>query len=66
MSTVRPGPRPRNRGNAPEPPAGLPVRWAVIAIVAVAAAAVGFVVGGPLAAITAGATVATAAHSLLA
>lgn len=52
--------------DADERAAGLPVRWAVIAILTAAAAVVGSVFGGPVAAITAGAAVATAAHKLLA
>jgi hypothetical protein len=45
---------------------GLPVRWVLIAILTSAAAAVGFVFGGPVPAITAGASVAVAAHKLIA
>lgn len=66
MFTLRPGSLPRNRGSDSEPPSGLPVRWAVIAIVAVTAGASGYGVDGPMAAIMASATVAAAAHRLLA
>lgn len=47
-------------------PEGLPVRWPVIAILAVAAGALGFVAGGVIPAVTLTCAVATAAHKLIA
>ena len=46
-------------------PARLPMRWAVIGILAFAAGLVGFMAGGPVAAITTFAAVAMAAHKLI-
>lgn len=45
---------------------GLPLRWAIIAILAAGGGAVGFVFGGPVAAITTAVAVAVGAHQLLA
>ncbi|MCW3838534.1 hypothetical protein ONA70_00260 [Micromonospora yasonensis] len=44
---------------------GLPLRWAVIGLAALLAGAVGYLFGGPIAAITTAAAVAVAAHRLL-
>ncbi len=66
MSSVDPNSANRDPGVAGEKASGLPIRWAVIAIVAAAASVLGYTVGGPMAAIAAGATVATAVHRLLA
>ena len=46
--------------------AGLPVRWAVIAILAAAGGAIGFMFAGPVAAVTTAVAVAVGAHQLLA
>jgi hypothetical protein len=47
-------------------PERLPVRWALIGLLAVAAGAVGFVSAGPVTAIVTACAVATAAHQLIA
>ena len=62
--------RRRNRPGTPHSldqgqPARLPVRWAVIGILAFAAGLIGFMAGGPIAAITTCAAVALAAHKLI-
>lgn len=46
--------------------AGLPVRWALIAVLAADGGAVGFLYGGPVAALTTACAVATAGHRLIA
>lgn len=57
--------RGRNRGNTPEP-ARLPLRWAVIAMLAGSAAVGASLVGADvLAIIVASSTVATASHRLI-
>jgi len=71
MSTVTPsdeppGPPSRRRLRRDRDPEPLPVRWVVIGLLTAAAATVGYVVAGPVAAITAGCAVATAAHKLIA
>jgi len=55
---------PDNKGERGKP--GLPLRWAVIAILATGGGAVGFVFGGPIAAVTTAVAVAVGAHQLLA
>ena len=62
MSTVRR--RPATPPPSPDPQR-LPLRWAIIAMLTAAAGAIGFVVGGPVVAITAAAAVAVAAHTIL-
>jgi hypothetical protein len=47
-------------------PQRLPLRWAIIAIVTVAAGLIGYLAADPVAAITCAAVVAVAAHRLLA
>ena len=69
MSTVTPNEQPREskpQNRRRRDPERLPLRWAVIGLLTVVGAAVGYVVGGPVAAITAGCAVATAAHRLIA
>jgi hypothetical protein len=44
----------------------LPLRWAIIGILAAAAGAAGFLCAGPVSAIVTGCAVATAAHRLIA
>jgi hypothetical protein len=55
---------PDNEGRRGKP--GLPLRWAVIAILAAGGGAVGFMFGGPVAAVTTAVAVAVGAHQLLA
>ena len=55
-----------NQGGSPPSGPGLPLRWAIIAILASTAGVVGFVAAGVVAAITVACVVATAAHRLLA
>lgn len=50
----------------PAAPPGLPLRWAVIGMLATAGAVIGFVYGGPVAAVTTAVAVAVGAHRLLA
>ncbi|MFG1777668.1 hypothetical protein ACGFIG_14710 [Micromonospora sp. NPDC049048] len=64
MSRIGPRPR-RTAGQEPGDPQRLPQRWAIIAMVTAAAATIGYLVGGPLAAIGAGTTVLVAAHRVL-
>jgi hypothetical protein len=75
MPTVTPSDQPpesaepptsRRRWRQDRDPEPLPVRWVVIGLLTAAAATVGYLVAGPVAAITAGCTVATAAHKLIA
>lgn len=58
--------RPRDNAEDKCPPPGLPVRWAVIGIIVMAACVCAvFAGGGVVATISVGAAVATAAHALL-
>lgn len=61
MGTVRRRPHP-----SPTTPAGLPLRWAVICMLAAGGGLVGYLFGGPIAAVITTVAVATAAHQLLA
>ncbi|MFF0366415.1 MULTISPECIES: hypothetical protein [Micromonospora] len=47
-------------------PSRLPLRWAVIGILALTAGIIGFVAGGPVAAITTAVAVALGAHQMIA
>lgn len=75
MSTVTPSDQPpeppqppssRRRLRRDRDPEPLPVRWVLIGLLTAAAATVGYLVAGPVAAMTAGCAVATAAHKLIA
>jgi hypothetical protein len=63
LSTVPPARQSRQPKRDPD---RLPVRWALIGILASIAAAVGFICAGPVTAIVTGCAVATAAHRLIA
>ncbi|MFC0504185.1 hypothetical protein [Micromonospora costi] len=65
MSRLLPPPPQADQARQSAEPPRLPQRWAIIAMVTAAAAIVGYLVGGPLAAIGAGATVLVAAHEVL-
>ncbi|NES14557.1 MULTISPECIES: hypothetical protein [Micromonospora] len=60
----QPANQPVNEPATREKP-GLPLRWAVIGLAALLAGTVGYLFGGPIAAITTAAAVAVAAHRLL-
>lgn len=64
MSTV-PSQRPSQDRNQP-PAQRLPLRWVVIALLAIAAGGVGFLSAGPVAAIVTVCAVATALHRIIA
>ena len=63
MSTVPPSRSSRDRNHPAEP---LPLRWVVIALLAVAAAGVGYLAAGVVTAIVTACTVATALHKIIA
>lgn len=67
MSAVSPGPPgTSNSGSSEEPPARLPLRWAIIVLVAAAAGIGCFTAAGIGAAVVAAAAVAVALHQMLA
>lgn len=69
MTAVTPNeqPRePRRRNPRRRDAEGLPLRWVVIGLLAFAGSTVAYFSGGPIAAITAGCAIATAAHRLIA
>ncbi|MDG6108841.1 hypothetical protein Daura_06000 [Dactylosporangium aurantiacum] len=65
MRNTRPAHPARRPARTREKP-GLPLRWAVIGLIAGLAGSVAHLTGGPIAAITTGAAVSVAAHRLLA
>lgn len=63
MSTVPSQRHPKSRSQ--QPAERLPLRWVVIAVLAIAASGVGFLSVGPVAAIVTGCAVATALHRII-